>query len=47
MKPREITLDIAIRVNRLLEIVGKYFNLLIILFVFFSKDIGLKQQIYY
>ena len=47
MKPREITLDIAIRVNRLLEIVGKYFNLLIILFVFFCKDICLKQQIYY
>ena len=47
MKPCEITPDIAIGVNRLLEIVGKYFNLLIILFVFFGKDIGLKQQIYY
>ena len=38
MKPREITPDVAIRVNRLLEIVAKYFNLLIILFgVFLVK----------
>ena len=33
MKPREIIPDVAIGINRLLEIVGKYFNLLIILFV--------------
>ena len=47
MKPHEITPDVAIGVNRLLEIVGKYFNLLIILFVFFCKDICLNQQICY